>query len=126
MNSVHLIGRATHDPRSTTLNDGTAVATFRLAVDRPGDGADFVTIEAWDRVAKTVARYLTRGRRVAVEGRLRHNEWTDPHGKRAQRLFVVANHVQFLDPPARQLKEVPSGSDEDADVPSRDPATPST
>lgn len=118
MNSVQLIGRTTRDPQATTTDNGTAVATFRLAVDRPGDGTDFVTVKAWDRVARTVDRYLTRGRRVAITGRLQHDEWTGQDGQPAQRLIVVANYVHFLDPPNRasDLK------DDDATATSKAPA----
>lgn len=101
MNSVQLIGRLTRDPTEDRVADGTAVATFRLAVDRPGgDSADFVTVKMWDRLAEVVAEHLSRGRRVAVEGRLFHDEWTDDDGQRGARLIVIAYRVEFLDPPA--------------------------
>lgn len=99
MNCVQLIGRLTHNPELTRTVNGTAVATFRVAVARLGDGADFVTVKTWDRLARTVADHLVRGRRVAVAGRLEHSEWTDPDGRRADRLVVVADRVDFLDPP---------------------------
>lgn len=100
MNSVQLIGRLTRDPTQDRVAGGTAVATFRLAVDRPGGGpADFVTVKMWDRLAEGVAEHLSRGRRVAVEGRLFHDEWTGADGQRAARLIVVAYRVEFLDAP---------------------------
>jgi single-strand DNA-binding protein len=101
MNSVQLIGRLTRDPDADQTPGGTPVTTFRLAVDRAGrKGADFVTIKTWDRVAETTAEHLRRGRRVAVQGRLAHEEWVGSDGRRAERLTVVADRVQFLDAPA--------------------------
>ena len=107
MNTVQLIGRLTRDPDAGHTAGGTAVTRFRLAVDRPGrDGADFVTVKTWDRLADAAAEHLSRGRRVAVQGRLSHEEWTGSDGRRAERLVVVADRVEFLDPPAthRQLE----------------------
>jgi single-strand DNA-binding protein len=76
------------------------VTTFRLAIDRLGrNGADFVTVKTWDRVAEAAAEHLTRGRRVAVQGRLAHEEWVGSDGRRAERLTVVADRVEFLDAP---------------------------
>jgi single-strand DNA-binding protein len=101
MNSVQLIGRLTHEPDPGHTPSGTPVTTFRLAVDRGGrDGADFVTVKTWERLAEASAEHLTRGRRVAVQGRLAHEEWTGSDGRRAERLTVVANRVEFLDSPA--------------------------
>ena len=100
VNNVQLIGRLTHDPDADHTPGGTAVTTFRLAVDRPGrSGADFVTIKTWDRLAQAAADHLTRGRRVAVQGRLTHQEWTGSDGRRAEQLTVVADRVEFLDRP---------------------------
>ena len=101
MNSVQLIGRLTRDPDADHTVGGTAVTTLRLAVDRPGrQGADFVTVKTWERVAEATAKHLTRGRRVAVQGRLTHEEWVAADGRRAERLTVVADRVEFLDAPA--------------------------
>ena len=99
MNSVHLTGRLTRDPRTTQAASGATVVDLRVAVDRPTDGTDFVTVKAWDRLAETAATFLARGRRIAVNGRLRHDEWTDDGGQRLQRLTVTADRIEFLDQP---------------------------
>lgn len=99
MNAVQLSGRLTHDPEADQTPDGRRVATFRVAVDRVGrDEADFVTVKVWDRLADAVVRHLARGRQVAVQGRLHHDEWTGSDGARRSKLFVVARRVEFLDP----------------------------
>ena len=105
MNSVQLIGRLTHDPDAERTVSGTAVTTFRLAIDRPGrNAADFLTVKTWERLAETTAEHLARGRRVAVEGRLAHEEWVGSDGRRAERLTVVADRVDFLDAPAARTE----------------------
>ena len=114
MNGVHLIGRLTRDPDADHTVSGTAVTTFRLAIDRPGrHGADFVTVKTWERLAETAAEHLTRGRRVAAQGRLAHEEWTGTDGRRAERLTVVADRVEFLDAPVASEKALSGQDDEE-------------
>ena len=99
MNSVALIGRLTANP-TTHAGETHESATFRLAVPRPGsDSADFVDIVTFDKLAATCAEWLTKGREVAVVGRLRLNEWSSKDGERRSRIQVVAVAVQFLDKP---------------------------
>jgi single-strand DNA-binding protein len=93
------MGRLTANP-ATHAGEKHESATFRLAVPRPGsDGADFVDIVTFDTLAATCGEYLTKGREVAVVGRLHLNEWTSREGERRSRLQVVADAVQFLDKP---------------------------
>ncbi|MGI8559707.1 MAG: single-stranded DNA-binding protein [Solirubrobacteraceae bacterium] len=107
MNAVHLIARLTTDP---VLNDrgGTQVGRLRLAVQRPRSkdgedrGADYVDVTVFGNQAEVCGQYLTKGRRVAVEGRLQHSEWQAEDGSRRQKLEVVARSVEFLDSPKRE------------------------
>lgn len=106
MNSVQLIGRLTRDPDAGQTTSGMPVTTLRLAIDRLGSkGADFVTVKTWDRLATATAEHLTSGRRVAVQGRLAHEEWVGSDGRRAERLTVVAHRVDFLDAPATRTDD---------------------
>ena len=101
MNSVALIGRLTADP-TTHAGEKHESAVFRLAVPRPvGDGADFVDIVCFDKLAATCAEWLTKGREVAVVGRLRLSEWTGRDGERRSKIQVVADAVQFLGAPTK-------------------------
>lgn len=100
MNVVTLIGNLASEVELKPVGDEKQVATFLLAVDRPGqEGADFLRISTWNKQAEVCARYLAKGRRVAVDGRLRSRAWEED-GKRRTAVEVVANHVQFLSPPA--------------------------
>ncbi len=103
MNKVILIGRLTADPNLRYTQNGTPVATFTLAVDKPfaGEdgkrGADFIDIVAWRKLAEVVAQNLTKGRLVAVEGRLQIRSYEDQNGVRRKAAEIVADQVKFLD-----------------------------
>ena len=99
MNVVTLIGNLATDVDVRELEGDKRVANFLLAIDRPGrEEADFVRIAAWDKQAEACARYLVKGKRVAVDGRLRSSSWEED-GKRRSAVEVVAHSVQFLSPP---------------------------
>ncbi len=101
MNTVQLIGRLTTDPNVKPAGDRT-VCEMRIAIDRPkGKGADFIDVHTWGKLAETCGKHLTKGRLIACDGRLRHEEWTTDTGKR-HRVLVVADEIRFLDkPPAK-------------------------
>ena len=103
MNTVALIGNLATDVELREVGADKKVASFLLAIPRGGkDGsADFVNVSAWDRQAETCAEYLAKGRRVAVDGRLRSHSWED-EGKRRTAVEVVAHRVQFLGAPLGQ------------------------
>lgn len=103
INQVILLGRLTRDPESRTTPSGKTVVTFSLAVDRAGseDQADFFDITAWEKLGELVSQYLSKGRRVLVQGRLRQDSWDDKEtGKKRSRVEVTATDVTFLDGPA--------------------------
>ena len=102
VNQVFLLGRLTRDPEQRTTSNGRTIASFSIAVDRGGqdDTADFINITAWEKLADLVMQYLSKGRRVLVQGRLRQDSWEDKEtGKRQSRIEVTATDVTFLDGP---------------------------
>ena len=100
MNVVSLIGNLATDVELKPLGEGRSVASFVVAIDRPGrDGADFIRVAAWNKQAEACAHGLVRGRRVALDGRLRSRSWEED-GKKRNAVEVVANRVQFLTGPA--------------------------
>ena len=110
MNVVTLIGNVATDVEVRAFDDDAKVASFVLAIDRAGsDGkADFVRIAAWGKQADACSRFLGKGKRVAVDGRLRSRSWQEPDGKRRSAIEVTANRVQFLSPPDQATRdEVP-------------------
>ena len=103
INQVILLGRLTRDPEQRTTASGKNVVSFNIAVDRPtqDDQADFFNITAWEKLGDLVMQYLSKGRRVLVQGRLRQDSWEDKEtGKRQSRIEVTASDVTFLDGPS--------------------------
>jgi len=100
VNVVTLIGNLATDVELKELAEGKRVASFVLAVDRASKegGADFVRVSVWDRQAETCSRFLHKGDRAALDGRLRSRSWEAPDGTRRSAVEVVANRVEFLSP----------------------------
>lgn len=102
MNKVILIGRLTRDPELRHTPQGTAVCQITVAVNRRGaqpgqQDADFINVSVWGVQAENVARYMAKGRQVAVEGRIQTRNYDDKDGKKVYVTEVVATNVQFLD-----------------------------
>ena len=101
MNVVSLIGNLASDVDLRDVGEDRKIASFLLAVPRPGEdaGAEFIRVTVWNKQGESCARYLTKGNRVGVLGRLRTHSWED-EGKRKTSVEVVARSVDFLTPPA--------------------------
>lgn len=105
INRVVLVGRLTRDPELKTTTTGKNVVDFSIAVDKkfkPNDGsptADFFRVTAWDKTAEFVANYLSKGRLVAVDGRLQSRKYQASDGTNREVVEVVADNVQGLDRP---------------------------
>lgn len=116
LNRVILIGRLTRDPELRILPSGVPVASFTLAVDRPflnqqGEReTDFIDIVVWRKQAETVSNHLSKGRLVAVEGRLQVRSYETAEGQKRKVSEVVADSVRFLDRPRDVLGEEPANS----------------
>lgn len=101
MNRVVLVGRLVKDPELRYTQSGIAVANFTLAVNRrfakEGDQqADFIQCVVWNKVAENVAKYLTKGSQVAIEGRIQTSSYEDKDGVKRYKTEVVAENVEFL------------------------------
>ncbi|MDO4280894.1 MAG: single-stranded DNA-binding protein [Peptococcaceae bacterium] len=102
MNKVILIGRLVADPELRYTPSGAAVCNFRIAVDRPFNSqsgereADFIDIVVWNKSAENVAKYMSKGRQIAVDGRLQIRSYEGNDGQRRWRTEVVADRVEFL------------------------------
>lgn len=97
MNHVVLIGRMAQDPEVRYTQSGKAVASFSLAVDRRGEGTDFISVVAWEKLAEVVGNNLAKGRKVAMEGRLSVRSYEDKDGNKRRVTEVVATNVEFVD-----------------------------
>jgi single-strand DNA-binding protein len=103
MNSVHIIGNLGADPEIRATNSGTSVANLRVAVngrrkvgDQWEDETTWLTVTAFGREADNIGKYLSKGRKVAVEGRISVRQYEDKDGNRRTATEIVAHRVHFL------------------------------
>ena len=104
LNKIFLQGRLVADPELRHTQNGVAVATFRLAVDRDfkdketGERkADFINCVAWRGTGEFVAGYFRKGRIAIVEGKIQSRTYDDRDGNRRYTVEVVADNVYFGD-----------------------------
>ena len=104
LNHIAIMGRLTRDPELRRTGSGLPVASFTVAVDRDfgknenGEKeTDFIDCVAWRNTAEFVSKYATKGRMVAVSGRLQIRSWTDKDGNKRRTAEVVADNVYFGD-----------------------------
>jgi single-strand DNA-binding protein len=104
-NKVLLLGNLTRDPELRYTPSNMAVTTLGVAVNRRYKGQDgemkeevtFVDCDAWGRTAEVISQYLTKGRPIFIEGRLRLDQWQDKDGGNRSKLKVVVENFQFVD-----------------------------
>ena len=103
INQIFIIGRTTKEPEIRTTQSGVSVGTFTIACDRGFKNAqgeketDFVNCVAWRGLADMVAKYLGKGRLVAVVGRLQNRSYEAQDGTKRYITEVICSEVQFLD-----------------------------
>lgn len=123
LNKVMLIGRLGRDPELRYTASGTPVCNFSLAVGRRWKNRDgeqqeeteWFRVEAWDRLGETCANYLTKGRQVYIEGRVRLDRWTGQDGQERTNLSVRALEMNILD--SRRDQGMSGGSKEETAAP---------
>lgn len=105
INRVIITGNLTADPVLNSLPSGTSVCDLRVAVNgrrkdnESGQWVDkpnYFNVKVWGAQGENVSRYLSRGRPVAVDGRLDWREWVDKEGNKRQTVDIIADTVQFL------------------------------
>ena len=105
LNRVQLIGNLTRDPELRYTPNGNAVCTFGLATNRTWttdsgekrEEVDFHRIVAWNKLAELCSQFLTKGRKVYVEGRLSTRNWTGQDGQQKTTTEVVIDDMILLD-----------------------------
>ena len=118
MNSVNLIWRVARDPERRETPNGSTVAEFSIAVDKRKGKRDDDQEPNWFRVstfgqqADYVLDFISKGRLVAITGRLEHRKYQDRDGNNRETISIIADNVQGLDRPR----------EDDAPQPSRKPA----
>jgi single-strand DNA-binding protein len=105
LNKVFLMGNLTRDPELRVTPKGTPICQFALAINRKfkmdsGESREeviFVDVEAWGKQGETIAKFVTKGRPLFVEGRLKLDQWEDKNTKeKRSRMKVVLEQFEFL------------------------------
>ncbi len=103
LNKVFLIGRLTHDVDFRYLPSGTAIANLNLATnriykDRTGnlkEEVEYHKVVAWGKLAELCRQYLSKGRLIFVEGRIRARAWIDTQGNKRMSYEIIAENIKF-------------------------------
>jgi single-strand DNA-binding protein len=107
VNVVVLVGNLTRDPELRATPGGTSVCKLGIAVNERtkdpttstwGERPNYFDIDVFGAMGENCAQYLTKGRQVAIEGRLRWRSWESQDGQKRSAVSVVANNVQFIGP----------------------------
>ena len=109
------IGRLTRDPEQRFTPSGKENCRLSIALNRSyknqsGDiieNVSFLNITVWGNQAKSCSQYLKKGRRIAVSGELRSNNWTDKKGNKRTSWEISANEIHFLDSKKEEYEEMP-------------------
>ena len=97
LNHICIAGRFTKDPELRRTMSGKAVASFTLAVDRDGEGCDFIPCVAWEKTAEHISNYFYKGKMALVSGRLQQRDYTDKEGRKRTAYEVVVGRIYFTD-----------------------------
>lgn len=105
LNRAEIIGNVTRDAELRYTPQGTAIATFSVATNRSWknesgeqkEDAEFHRVVAWSKLAELCSKFVSKGRRVFVEGRLQTREWADEAGVKHSSTEIVAHDILFLD-----------------------------
>jgi len=118
LNRVILVGRLVADPEHRMTQTGKGVANLRVAVDRKGreKETDFFDVTAWGQSADFASTYLSKGRLVAIEGRLQVRQYTDKDNQQRKVWEVVADTIQPLDSGKTRESGQPGQSENSAPV----------
>ncbi len=126
MNRFVGLGNLTKDPEVKETKTGKKVCVFTIAINNnPSANVLYLDVEAWNKTADNCARFLSKGRKVMVDGRLHLNSWKNKEGQTRNKIYCIADLVTFLsgnneksndNPSVNQTQETEQ-EDEFADVP---------
>ena len=125
LNRVQLIGNLTRDPELRYTPSGTAVCSFSIATNRnwttdqgeKKEEVEFHRIVAWNKLAELCSQFLTKGRKVYVEGRLTTRQWNAQDGTQKQTTEIIINDMILLDNRRTGEQEVVAAEDEVQEAP---------
>lgn len=96
MNQVVLTGRLTRDPELRETQSGKQVASFNIAVDKYGEGADFINCVVWGKQAENLFKYQSKGSQIGLVGKISTRTYDDAKGNKQYVTEIVADSIEFL------------------------------
>ena len=132
INSVSIVGNLTDDAQLKALPTGTSVLEFSVAVNerrRRGDDwedyPNYIDCVVYGKRAESLSRYMAKGTKVAVDGRLHQDRWEDKEGRKRSRVEVVVDELEFMsrgdkpaeDKPRASVPTVPKADEYDEEIP---------
>lgn len=105
INKITLVGRLTHDPEAKTLASGQKLTSFAVATNylwrdyktkEKRDKTEFHRVIAWGRLADIAAKYLEKGSRVYLEGRMTYRDWLDAKGQKRRTTDIIVDELIML------------------------------
>ena len=97
MNSVILTGRLTRDPETKYTASGKSCCNFTLAVRRSKEETDFINCVAFGKTGENIAKYMSKGKMLGIQGSIHNNSYTDDEGHKRNFTSVIANTCEFLE-----------------------------
>lgn len=114
MNNVTLMGRLTRDPETRMSQSGTQVTKYTLAVDRVGEGADFIPCVVFGKGAEFAEKYLTKGVKIGVVGRIQTGSYMAKDGHKVYTTEIAVDKQEFAESRKEQtdgFAEIPDNID---------------
>lgn len=97
MNSINILGRISTDLTLRYTNEGHAICNFNIAYNHTKDKASFFSVVVYGKGAEHVNSYFRKGSRIAINGVLRQDSYTNQKGENVSRVVIVAHSVYFVD-----------------------------
>jgi single-strand DNA-binding protein len=118
LNRAQILGNLTRDPEMRATPAGQQVTTFGVATNRTWTGqdgtkqerADFHNVVVWGKLAEIASKYLAKGRKVYIEGRLQTRDWTGQDGVKRTRTEIIADNLILVDSQGGGKSEGPFGA----------------
>ncbi len=134
LNKVLLIGRLTRDPEVRFFPSGTQITTFSIAYNRKYRTKDsnewkeephYFDVETYGQLAERLARNLSKGYQVLIEGRLALQRWQNQAGENRSKVVIIADRVSIISKPMG-MENKPNLEDDDIAIPNNEPEDLST
>jgi single-strand DNA-binding protein len=117
MNKWIGMGRLTRDPETRNTQDGMCISRYTIAVDRRGrkdsDGADFIPVKAFGKAAEFADRYLHKGMKIVVSGRIQTDSYTNREGEKVSAWEIVADEQEFAESKGASASAQPEKQNDD-------------